>query len=301
MTGFLLLLILCLCTAQSISIYRMKKQEKNWLTILRGIRNGEQDKIFVNGTGRMADISYEINRIIEENQVRLEQLKKADDANRQILTGLSHDVRTPLASLLGYLEALERGVSDRAEQQEYISVALRKAKDLKAYVDMLFEWFKLGSREEKFSFETVDIKELTREILIEWIPVLEQENIALIADIGDDELPVSLDTMAYSRILGNLVQNAVRHGACTKIWVAVKHNPDTVSISVMNNGEMIPPEQLPHIFERLFKGDHARSSKGSGLGLAITKELVCILHGKISAASSQAEGTSFLIELPVSK
>lgn len=301
MTNLLLILLLCLCTGQFIFICYRKKQEENWLAVLRGIRNGEKEKIFVKGTGRMAEISFEINKMTEANQSQLEQLKKADEASRQILTSLSHDIRTPLASLLGYLEVLEKGAADQNEERDYISVALRKANDLKAYVDMLFEWFKLGSKEQQFTFETIDINEKTREILIDWLPVLEKENIVLLADIADDDLPVSLDSMAYSRILGNLIQNAVRHGACTKISIAIKSSDDTVSISIVNNGEIIPPEKLPQIFDRLYKGDQARSGKGSGLGLAITKELVRIMDGDISVTSSPEEGTGFLINFPVLK
>ncbi|WP_105618204.1 sensor histidine kinase [Vallitalea okinawensis] len=301
MTGFMITILFCLCVGQFIYIYRMKKHEKNWLDILRGIQHGEQDKIFTKGKGRIADISYEINGIIDSNQAQIAQLKKANEANKQILTSLSHDVRTPLASLLGYLEAIEKGVLDQMEEQEYIGVVLRKANDLKMYLDMLFEWFKLSSNERKFIFEVLDINELTREVMIEWLPVFEREAITLSADIDDDDLLVSIDPMAYKRILNNLIQNAIDHGHCTKISLTIKHISNRAFISVINNGKIIPDDQLPHIFERLYKGDYARSDKGSGLGLAITKELVINLHGEISVSSLKNEGTKFQIRLPISK
>nr|WP_308743346.1 HAMP domain-containing sensor histidine kinase [uncultured Anaerocolumna sp.] len=299
MTAVVIVILFCLCFGQFLYIRRIKKQEQDWLNILRGIQGGERDKLFAKGNGQIADISYELNKIIDTNLIQIAQLKKADEANKQILTGLSHDVRTPLASLLGYLEALQKGSLDEVEKQEYLEVAFRKANDLKAYVDMLFEWFKLSSNEQQSVIETVDINEQTREIIIEWLPVLEQSNIALSVNIGDEDLPVSIDRMAYSRILNNLMQNAIQHSHCTQISIIIRQDVNRVLISVVNNGQIIPEDQLPHIFERLYKGDRARTGKGSGLGLAITKELVTNLHGEISVSSTQNEGTKFQISLPI--
>ena len=299
MTAVVIVILFCLCSGQFLYIRRIKKQEQDWLNILRGIQGGERDKLFAKGNGQIADISYELNKIIDTNLIQIAQLKKADEANKQILTGLSHDVRTPLASLLGYLEALQKGSLDEVEKQEYLEVAFRKANDLKAYVDMLFEWFKLSSNEQQSVIETVDINEQTREIIIEWLPVLEQSSIALSVNIGDEDLPVSIDRMAYSRILNNLMQNAIQHSHCTQISIIIRQDVNRVLISVVNNGQIIPEDQLPHIFERLYKGDRARTGKGSGLGLAITKELVANLHGEISVSSTQNEGTKFQISLPI--
>lgn len=179
-----------------------------------------------------------------------------------------------------------------------VAVAYRKANDLKSYVDMLFEWFKLNSKEQQFHFDTVDINELTREIIIEWLPGLEKENIEVRAQISDDDLLISTDSMAYKRIINNLIQNAIHHGHCTCISIIVEPRIEKVLITVINDGSHIPPEQLPYIFDRLYKGDHARSGKGSGLGLAITKELAEALHGEINVTSSQTLGTCFQVTLP---
>lgn len=300
MTGLVIILLLLLCMGQLLYICHIRRQEKEWLCVLRDVKLGKQEKIFTKGTGIMADISYELNEIIETNKMRIARLENVDEAKNQILTSLSHDVRTPLASLLGYLEALENELPDKTEQQEYISVAYRKANDLKSYVDMLFEWFKLNSKEQQFHFDTVDLNELTREIIIEWLPVLEKEKIQISARIHDDELLLSTDSMAYKRMLNNLIQNAVRHGHCTCITIIVELQMGMVQISVINDGSHIPLEQLPYIFDRLYKGDHARSGNGSGLGLSITKELATALHGDINVTSSKSQGTRFQISLPLS-
>ncbi|WP_010271592.1 sensor histidine kinase [Paenibacillus senegalensis] len=295
---WLLVIMLFICIGQIFYIYRLRQITKQWYGALRGFRQGRQEKIFTTSKGLLADISYELNGIMEANRNQIAQLKKSDEASRQILTGLSHDVRTPLASLLGYLEALNQGMHDDKEQREYISVAYRKAADLKALVDKLFEWFKLNSNEQQFSMEETDINEYTREILIDWLPVLEQSHISLAVNIEDDDLVLSLDQMAYRRIMDNLLQNAVRHSGCTQITIAVRPLPGSVLLEVANNGRAIPAQQLPFIFERLYKGNAARSDKGSGLGLAITKELVTALKGEISVSSNPGNDTVFSIRLP---
>lgn len=297
----IIIVLAVLCIVQLIHILHMKKQEREWLTILKSIREGHQNKIFINKNNEMADIGYELNEIIKDNKAQIIKLKKADEANKQILTSLSHDVRTPLASLMGYLEALNKGDLDKDAQREYLSVAYRKSGDLKAYVDMLFEWFKINSEEQQYNFVKEDINELTRQIIIEWLPILNEKKIQIQVEASEDELIVSLDVMAYRRIINNLIQNAVRHGQCNTIFVKVISQATSVMVSVTNNGSIIPPEQLPHLFERLYRGDKARSDRGSGLGLAITKELTHALGGNIDVISAQNTGTVFTIELPYQK
>ncbi|MBS4536298.1 HAMP domain-containing histidine kinase [Clostridium sp. D2Q-14] len=291
------LLFFC-ALGQFLYILRMKKQEKQWVSILRSNRYGNKQKIFVNDIDLMEDIGYELNAIIESYSLRIEQLEKADEANKQILTSLSHDVRTPLASLLGYLEAFHNGIVLEEEERQYIEIAYRKANDLKSYIDMLFQWFKLNSNEQKFNFKKEDINERTREIIIDWIPIFEKQSISFKVDISEEQMIVKLDPMAYRRILNNLFQNAINHGKGNFVSVSIKRKEDSCIIEIMNNGQSIPSEQLSYIFDRSYKCDGARSDKGSGLGLAITKELVNVHKGKISVKSSLDSGTVFSIVFP---
>jgi len=300
MASFVIMLII-FCVGQLIYINYTRSQLRNLHNVLQSIKSGKKEKIFVKNTGLIANISYEINGVVEDNEAQINMLKKTEKANKQILTSLSHDVRTPLASLLGYLEALNKGLPSADSENEYISVAYRKANDLKAFIDMLFEWFKLNSNEQHFNFELADINEATREILIEWIPVFEQSNISLAVAVCDDDLMVDIDITAYKRILNNLIQNAVKHGDCTQITISVKSCGNTAQIDVSNNGKPIPTQHLPYIFERLYKGETSRTDKGSGLGLTITKELVTGLNGEISVSSPQGHDTVFSIVLPILK
>ena len=280
---------------------RERNQQKEWLAQLKQFHAGDQERLFCKQTGNSAEIAFELNRIVGENQEEIRQYKRADQANRMLLTSLSHDVRTPLASLLGYLEALEKGGLSEFETKEYISVANRKAGDLHQFTDTLFDWFKLNSQEQQFQMVDLDINELTRETLIEWIPVFEQSEVEFVLDIPESENVVSLDRLAYTRIINNLLQNALNHGQCSKISITVKKEENFTGIDIGNNGHAIPAAQLPYIFDRLYKGDVSRTNRGSGLGLAIVNELVHGLGGDIRVTQSDEVETIFRLTFPHEK
>ena len=122
-------------------------------------------------------ICYDINRIAVESQARLIQQKQAEQSYKRLMTSLSHDVKTPLASLVGYLEAVESGLVVGEERETYIRIAVEKAHQLKAFVISLFEWVKLDAREQVFHFELADLHELSRSIVADWIPVLENNGL----------------------------------------------------------------------------------------------------------------------------
>lgn len=278
-------------------IINIKKKLVSITSVLKAIKNGDKRKVFTKGRGVISQVSYEINEIISEYQNEVAELKKWEKSNKQLLTNLSHDVRTPLTSLLGYLDALESGIVTGEEKVQYIKIARNKAYDLKSFVDTLFEWFKLDSSERIFNFEDTDINEYSRKILIAWLPFLEQKNKKIEIDIAEDELIVYLDKDAYSRILNNLIQNAVLHSGCSILKIKIKSQENNVIIKVTDNGVGVLVEKLPHIFDRLYKCDDALAQCGSGLGLAIVKELVGVHNGTITAQSVPNETTTFTIKL----
>lgn len=282
-------------------IYERIKREKDLQEVvnaLQGVKQGDGHKLFVKGTGAIAEIGYEINEIIEVYGEQVRGLERQERLHKQLLASLSHDVRTPLASLLGYLDALDEHIVEGEEEAQYIHIARDKAYSLKDFVDLLFDWFKLSAKEQLFHFETIEINEYTREILAGWYPTFEQQKIQVKAEIVEDEWYLQLDPSAYTRILNNLIQNAVQHGQCTSLSIQLKQGEDKVYLEVRNDGEVIPQDKLPYIFERLYCCDEARKDSGNGLGLAIVMELVEVHKGTITATSNEVEGTRFVIVLP---
>ena len=243
-------------------------------------------------------ICYDINEIAISNQTRLIQQRQADQAYKRLMTSLSHDVKTPLASLVGYLEAIESGLVAGEEKEEYIYVASDKAQHLKHFVESLFEWVKLDAGEQIFSFEQIDLNELTRNIIADWIPVLENSHFEYEIEIPETEYLIRIDPNAYTRILNNLLQNVITHSNGDKVVLSISHDREQTQIVVGDNGKGISPDDLPHIFERMYQCDNSRSGKGNGLGLSITKELVNAHKGIISVASTPGSGTMFTILFP---
>lgn len=243
-------------------------------------------------------ICYDINQIAISNQARLIGQRQADQAYKRLMTSLSHDVKTPLASLVGYLEAIESGIVSGEEKEEYLHVAFNKSQLLKHFVESLFEWVKLDAGEQLFHFEYFDLNELSRNIMADWVAVLENSNFEYEIEIPETEYSIRIDPNAYTRILNNLLQNVIVHSKGNQIILSILENQDYAVITVKDNGIGISSVDLPHIFKRMYQADHSRSVRGNGLGLSIVKELVSAHKGKITVASTPGSGAEFTITLP---
>lgn len=266
---------------------------------LEDIKNGNLNRrILATKSDITKQICYGINEIAINSQSQLIQQKQSEQAYRRLMTSLSHDVKTPLASLVGYLEAIESNIVAGEEKDEYIHVASGKAYHLNYFVENLFEWVKLDSGEQIFHFELFDINELSRNIIAEWIPILENSHFEYKFDIPETEYFMRIDANAYTRILNNLLQNIITHSEGDNMALSILENEQEARIVITDNGKGISPDNLPHIFERMYQCDHSRSSKGNGLGLSITKELVSTHKGTITADSISGFGTTFTIILP---
>ena len=281
-------------------VKRVKKQISEMYDVLADIKNGNGNRRILSDTNELvAPLAYEINDIIVSYENRLSAFRQTDETNRQLMTSLSHDVRTPLTTLIGYLDAAQKGIITGKDKDDYIETARRKAHDLKEYIDVLFDWFKLNSNEFIMAINTVEAVELTRNILIDWIPIFEDKEIDYCIDIPEQPFRVNLDPDAYMRILNNLIQNVIAHSHADKIEISLSKQNGDIKILVSDNGVGIRKEDLKHIFERLYKCDKGRSEKGSGLGLAIAHQLVEKMNGTITAESVQGKGTAFTLIFPL--
>lgn len=281
-------------------IRRAKRQIAEMSEILADVKNGNGNRRILAATNELvAPLAYEINEIVLSYESRLTAYRQTDETNRQLMTSLSHDVRTPLTTLIGYLDAAHKGIVTGTERDNYIETARRKAHDLKEYIDVLFDWFKLNSNEFAMKIDTVEAAELTRDILIDWIPIFEDKQIEYSIDIPDQPFRVMLDPDGYMRILNNLIQNVVTHSRADKIELTLSKQNENIKILLADNGIGIEKEDLEHIFERLYKCDKGRSEKGSGLGLSIVHQLVDKMNGTITAESVQGNGTIFTLLFPL--
>lgn len=301
----LLALISVLIAAASVLICvfvirRVKAQLNEMLDALADIKAGNGSRRILSTTDELtAPIAYEINDIVSSYEKKLAAFRRTQGTNRQLMTSLSHDVRTPLTTLIGYLDAAHRGLVSGREKDDSIETARRKAYDLKEYIDALFDWFKLNSDEFILTMDTVEATELTRNILIDWIPVLEEKRIDYRIHIPEQPFRVRLDPDAYLRILNNLIQNVIVHSHADRMELSLSTRDGKLILLVADNGVGMEREDLKHIFERLYKCDKGRSEKGSGLGLSIVRQLVEKMGGTISAESTPGGGAAFTLCFPL--
>ncbi|KIE44330.1 his Kinase A domain protein [Clostridium argentinense CDC 2741] len=280
--------------------YRRRIQET--LHILDDIIEGNENrKIHVGAKEAIAPLVFKINQLVDSYQKDKVRAFRAEQARKQMLSNLSHDVRTPLTSVLGYLDALCDGMAGE-ESEEYLHIAKNKAYALKEYIDELFTIAQIDANEIQLVFEPIDLFELLRSELIGWIPTLQKENITLEVQIPDEESFVNGDQHALIRIFSNLLQNAFRYGRNNHfIGVSAWDDETDVYFEVWDKGPGLSSDEISRVFERLYREDSSRSTKGHGLGLAISKELVQKMQGRIFMESTPHIKTFVQVSLPKSK
>ena len=228
--------VVSMCVAV-LTVRRVKKQISEISDALEDIKNGNGNRRILAETHELvAPLAYALNDIILSYESRLSAYHQTEETNRQLMTSLSHDVRTPLTTLIGYLDAAHKGIVNGKERDDYIETARRKAHDLKEYIDVLFDWFKLGSGEFSMNISTVDLTELTRNILIDWIPIFEDAQIDFVADIPEQPFRVQIDPDGYMRILNNLIQNVISHSQADKVEIALSGMEGNIKILLSDNG-----------------------------------------------------------------
>ena len=281
-------------------VRRVKKQIAEMTDALVDVKNGNGNRRILSATNELVSpLAYEINEIVVSYESRLSIVRQTEETNRQLMTSLSHDVRTPLTTLIGYLDAAYKGLVTGKDRDDYIEIARRKAHDLKEYIDVLFDWFKLNSDEFALEIQSVEAAELTRNILIDWIPIFEDKQVDYDIDIPEQPVRVRLDTDSYMRIINNLIQNVIAHSHADKIKISLSKQGNNLRLLLADNGVGIEKEDLKHIFERLYKCDKGRSEKGSGLGLSIVHQLVEKMGGNITVESLLGKGTEFMLLFPL--
>ena len=318
---FLLLISLLLNIVLCCKVISINKKISQSNEVLDDIKKGNGNrKILSKDNDNFSEIIYKINEIVYLYEEKLTEFRKMENANNQLLTSLSHDIRTPLTSIIGYTDAIKKellkdGLNDKYDLQNviennntlennnvienYIDIVREKSYSLKEYLDNVFDWFKLNSNEFYLDLKDTEITELSRNIIKSWIVIFEEKDIDFDIEIEEKEIICNLDQNAYARVINNIIQNAVEHSKTKKIQISIKESNKKIFITIKDFGVGIEPDDLEHIFDRLYKCDKARNKVGSGLGLYITKELIEKMNGCIDVKSEVGEGTEFEITFEI--
>ena len=239
--------------------------------------------------------------MIDRLRRALEEERQAAQAKNDLIAGVSHDLRTPLTSILGYLELLadtSSGLSDTARQ--HAEIALQKSRQLSSRVDDLFEFTKVSDPSFTIRPAPIDLAALVTQLAEEYLPILEANGMACRIDAARDGYPIVADGDLLVRVFENLLSNAVRHGREGRfVDIRLSERERRVVAAVVNYGNPIPADALPRVFDRFFRVDASRSGQtgGAGLGLATAKRIV-ELHGGSIRVSSDSTETVFELALP---
>jgi len=259
-------------------------------------------RILVREDGLMGELACKFNKIIEKLQNICENQIIAEESRRKLMSDISHDIRTPLTSIIGYVDALKDEVAaDEQERSEYIEIISKKSKRLKQLIDEIFSMAKLDSDDVAMDFQVHDIAEIIRESIIEFLPELNKIGIKLMVEIPDERCLIYCDRLSIDRILNNIIKNAVQYGGKEGIiGIELMSLEKDYQINIWDKGPGIEEEHIPFIFERLYIKDKARkkSAGSSGLGLAIVKKLLEKHGGRIWVESKPYKKTVFSFTIP---
>lgn len=226
-------------------------------------------------------------------------LRDQDRLRRELVANASHDLRTPLAALRGYLETMEikQASLDQRERGEYLKIALEHSDRMSRLVEELFELARLEALDYRPAPEPLVLAELTQDVMQKYAQRAAATGITVQMHAEGPQPLIQADIGMMERVLENLLENALRHTPDGgQVDLSVYAEPAALSLEVADTGCGIPEAELPQVFERYFKGSTSRS--GTGLGLAIARRIVELHHGEIDVQSKQGDGSRFIVRLP---
>ena len=244
-----------------------------------------------------------INALVESTVAAMEEERQIEKSKDDLITNVSHDIRTPLTSIIGYLGLLKYQDDLSQDNKKYISIAYDKSLQMKALADDLFEYTTLkSSNKSKLVLAPLHINSMLEQVAAGFELEAENKNIEFNVETRPHDLTIEADAKKLVRVLNNLISNALKYGnGASRInLIANKVNNQYVELRVENNGEKIPEAALKSIFERFYRVESSRNLQtgGAGLGLAISQNIV-ELHGGTITCKSDDSWTSFIIRLPL--
>lgn len=261
-------------------------------------------KLDVTGEGELTEIAENISRMEKDIRDLIEKERNSEQSKTDLITNVAHDLRTPLTSIIGYLELLRKNNSISPEmRQKYLDIAYNKSERLQKLIEELFGFTKISYGKVNLNIKEVDIVKLLAQLLEESYPNFAKNGLSYdyVSNTGSQIIEADGDLLA--RLFDNLINNAIKYGKEGKrVKVNLRADKEIVTIKIVNYGYVIPEKELPLIFDRFYRTDHSRTTQngpgGTGLGLAIVKNITDMHHGAVSV-SSDLSGTVFTVKLKI--
>jgi len=258
----------------------------------------EEDKLNMVG-----DLISSFNKMSCELKEANDLKEKYERNRKELIAGISHDLKTPITSIVGYVDAIQTGVANTEEKKEtYLSIIESNAQYTNKLIDDLFLFSKLDINQMKYEFIDLPIREFLTDVFIEKQLELEENGVEVTYEISiSNERMLPIDGKMVYRIVSNILSNAVKYGdkATPKILIEAENQVDGIQIKVSDNGQGISKDDIYQIFDVFYRADASRNKEigGTGLGLAIAKQLVEAHGGTIHATSIVGVGTTIIFTL----
>lgn len=241
----------------------------------------------------------ESEKLKEKEKAALDIERNAERQKNELITNVAHDLRTPLTTIVGYLELIKDDTAlSKEDVHKYSGIAYEKSIRLQEMMDDLFEFTKLDNADIKLNKSMINLSGLIMQMTDEFYPSFKDCNITPIVDLPEENIYVQGDGQLLARVFDNLISNALKYGYHnTDLKIEVSGNEKYATVKVINHGDTIASEDIPLLFNKFYRTDSSRNSKtgGTGLGLAITKNIVDLHHGDISVTSDD-QITTFIVK-----
>lgn len=252
----------------------------------------------------LGDIANSLNHMAVQIQQSIDRERKLEQSKIELITGLSHDLRTPLTSISGYLNLIQNeAYRNEEEHKRFVENASQKTEQLRKLIDDLFEYTRLINRDIQLSLRKIEWKHLAEQIIYEFEPIANEQGLAVTKQWEADHVIVEADAEKLARAMDNLLMNALKFSQRPgEIKVRLFSTKDRAILAMENMGKPISKEAEARLFERFYKAEPSRSEghmpSGSGLGLSIAKNIVELHGGSLSFEHRNGRFT-FYIELPL--
>ena len=266
------------------------------------LADGELDtEVPVEGNDEIANLAEDFNRMSRALKAAAAREKEMEDTRRDLIAAVSHDLRTPLASTRALIEAVADGiVSEPGAEARYLDSAKGEIAHLSQLVEDLFELARIDAGVLQLNLEKASLHDLISDTLASFQPQAERQSVRLVGEVSEAVDPVLMNPPKLQRVFHNLISNALHHTpADGTIVLRAEPSGELVQVEVADTGGGISPADLPHVFERSFRGEESRTrpqhnnASGAGLGLAIARGLIEAHGGEINVESRRGHGSCF--------
>lgn len=291
----------------SFSFFTLQEKSLRYISkissAIQNISEGDLNTtVEVTGDDEFTAMAVNLNKMSADIRRLMDKEREAEQTKNELITNVAHDLRTPLTSIIGYLELLSGKVDLAPDmQKKYIDIAYAKSKRLEKLIEDLFGFTKMSCGKLSMHVAKVDVVKLISQLLEEFYPSFADKNLSYELESNVPAKIIMADGNLLARLFDNLINNAIKYGADGKrVLVSIRAADTLVSISVTNYGYVIPADELPLIFNKFYRVEQSRSTNtgGTGLGLAIAKNIVD-MHGGSIQVSSDLNGTVFNVKLKV--